>query len=149
MTTRAEKRIRYQARLAERWGVVADSDRDQDLFRRCGELLMAARAFEGAASARRSRKIDPAVLGCFGAALHSLATVSLLLHGSPTPLAAGQTPENTQVARLDRALLVINQNLSFAAGAAEIVHRGAIDEDQRGDGGPSSSRRDRRAEISS
>lgn len=107
--------LRHHLELAERWGSAAGSD---PLFGHCSDLLRAARALEAAASVARADALSPAVLGCFGAALDSLGTVSVLLDRAHGPQSQDRgTDGQADPARL---LFAINQNLRFAADAAEL-----------------------------
>jgi hypothetical protein len=114
--TGIQDELRHHLELAERWDSEADTD---GLFRHCSHLLLTARALEAAASAQPPGGLNPAVLGCFGAVLDSMATVSLLLDRARDGQAGQLTPNDGQ-ADPARLLFAINQNLRFAAEAAEL-----------------------------
>ena len=114
--TATRDELRRHLEHAERWDSGAGGD---PLFRHCSDLLLAARGLEAAASAATTDRLNPAVLGCFGAALESLGTVSLLLDHARDPHGQDIDTESGQ-ADPARLLFAINQNLRFAADAAEL-----------------------------
>jgi hypothetical protein len=122
MSVLLQDKLRRQLDIAERWG--GDGDPDQ-LLVRCRALLVAADQLEAAASAARSPRISPAVLGCLGEALDSLATVSLLL--SQTADRVDHQPEDPDVLDANQLLYAISQNLRFASEAAGLGHRSLQD----------------------
>jgi hypothetical protein len=123
--TATRDELRRHLDLAERWDSSAGGDA---LFSHCSDLLLAARALEAAASAAPADGLNPAVLGCFGAALDSLGTVSLLLDRARGADAQDSGSEDGQ-ADPARLLFAINQNLRFAADAAELGRRVLTDPD--------------------
>ena len=111
-TTRNE--LRRHLELTERWDSGADAD---PLLLHCSDLLRTAQGLEAAASAWHSGELNPAVLGCFGAVLDSLATVSVLLDRARGGQAESRTLDGDQTDP-SRLLFAINQNLRFAAAEA-------------------------------
>ena len=106
-------------RHADRWQ--PDSRSDGRLFDGCCEALDAARHLEELVSGRRDQQLDPAVLGCLGAAFDSLANTVLMLR--ETVEAEPQEPQASnadRIVELDRLLFAINQNLRFSAEAADL-----------------------------
>ena len=123
--TATRDELRRHLEHAERWDSSADGD---PLFSHCSNLLLAARGLEAAASATIAVGLNPAVLGCFGAALDSLGTVSLLLDRARDPYAQDIDTESGQ-ADPARLLFAINQNLRSAADAAELGRQVLADTD--------------------
>jgi hypothetical protein len=116
MNTLTESRLRRHIDLSQRWAPESDSGR---LLGHCRALLLEAKELEAAASASRSRGLDPAVLGCFGEALNSLATVTLLLNEAGN----GQGPDHAARGHEvdpSRLLFAISQNLRCAAESAKL-----------------------------
>ena len=114
MNTVLEDSLRRHSRLSDRWGSEPEAEQ---LLGPCKALLLRAQELEAAASTERPLGLDPTVLGCFGAALNSLATVSLLLDEQVSESAGDEQPDP------NRLLFAINQNLRFAAEAAELAQR--------------------------
>jgi hypothetical protein len=117
MSALLQSKLSRQSDIAERWCDDGESDR---LLARCRALLIVADHFEQAASAERSAQLNPAVLGCLGEALSSLATVSLLLSRS----ADSAEPQPDGAAAIDpgQLLYAISHNLRSAAEAAGLGH---------------------------
>jgi hypothetical protein len=113
MNSATKSKFRRQVEVSERWDTVTTSSQ---LLSRCKKLLLEAEEFEATASARRGGELDPAVLDCLGATFKTLATVTLLLDRFQAPGAREDgTPDPS------RLLFAINQNLRFAAEAAELA----------------------------
>jgi hypothetical protein len=115
MMNTATPRDLLEFEAPDRWGADIRSAR---LLAHCKKLLAKAQDLEAAASARRSPGLDPAILDCLGATFNSLGTVALLLDQ-----AQGDRLEERDEAAPDpsRLLFAINQNLRFAAQAAELA----------------------------
>lgn len=118
MNTVLEDSLRRHSRLSDRWGSEPEAEQ---LLGPCKALLLRAQELEAAASTERPLGLDPTVLGCFGAALNSLATVSLLL-GQAVDEQVSESAGDEQPDP-NRLLFAINQNLRFAAEAAELAQR--------------------------
>ena len=114
MSTAIEDKLRQHNALTGRWGAEADGDR---LLGRCKALLLEAEELERALSVERAAGLSPALVGCFGAVLSSLATVSLLLEQ-----VQGNRVEIPADGAVDpgRLLFAISQNLRFAGEAAQL-----------------------------
>jgi len=123
--TTTRDKLRRHLEHTERWDASAGGD---PLFSHCSDLLLAARGLEAAASATTADGLNPAVLGCFGAALDSLSTVSLLLDRARNPHVQEIDTESGQ-ADPARLLFAINQNLRLAANAAELGRQVLADRD--------------------
>jgi hypothetical protein len=120
MSLALEHEIRRRIGLAERWG---GADDDQ-LLARCRELLIAADALEGAASAPSRPSLNPNVVGCLAETLGSLATAVLLISQTSAddrPSGQDSRPDPAD-GRPDpnRLLFAVSQNLRFASEAAEL-----------------------------
>jgi hypothetical protein len=123
--TATRNELRRHLEHAERWDSSAGDD---PLFRHCSELLLAAHSLEAAASAASADGLNPAVLGCFSAALDSLGTVCMLLDRARGEQARDSDSEDGQPDPA-RLLFAINQNLRFAADAAELGRKVLADAD--------------------
>ena len=107
-----------------------DADRSENaLFDRCFEVAEAARELETVAGVGGSSGASAAALGCLTSAFESLANSMLALRGvalrelpdTPAPDALGPGPRE-QVSRL---LFTIDQNMRFAAHAADLARESA------------------------
>ncbi len=137
--TATRDELRRHLEHAERWDSSAGDD---PLFRHCSDLLLAARGLEAAASAAGADGLNPAVLGCFGAALDSLGTVCLLLdrargrmHGAATAKTASPTRPvfclpSTRTCALP--LMLPNSDERFLPAQTESHGRGPVSRCHRG-----------------
>lgn len=131
---RIERRLQMAGEFRPR-----DADRSENaLFDRCFEIAEAARELEAVAGAGGSSGASAAALGCLTSAFESLANSMLALRGvalrelpqTPASDELGPGPRD-QVARL---LFTIDQNMRFAAHAADLARESAsqaLDETHR------------------
>ncbi len=103
---------------------VPDRPGDNLVFDRVFEVAVAARELEQVADTPGSARASAASLGCTTSALESLAgSISAMRRVALDELAESQEEgaDAESIQRLGRLLYVVEQNLSFAAGAADLA----------------------------
>ena len=127
---RRKQRIERRRMLAGEWKPRTAGRSENALFDHCFELAEAARDLERVAGADRSAGATAASLGCATSAFESLANAMLKMRGVvlrelSTTTAAGSEPADAE--QLGRLLYAIDQNLRFAAHAADLGRQAAAD----------------------
>lgn len=128
---RRKRRIERRRLLAGEWKPRTAGRSENALFDHCFELAEAARDLERVAGADGSSGATAASLGCATSAFESLANAMLKMRGvvlrelSTTAHADGSEPAEAE--QLGRLLYAIDQNLRFAAHAADLGRQAAPD----------------------
>jgi len=94
------------------------------LYDRCLDVAETAQRLERVAAADGSEEMVPAALGCVTSAFESLANSMLMMRGQVLRAHEG-SPSEPEAERLARLLYAIDQNLRFAAHAADLGCRSA------------------------
>ncbi|HET6830669.1 MAG TPA: hypothetical protein VFH44_04890 [Solirubrobacterales bacterium] len=102
------------------------------LYDRCIGLAESAQELERVAGAEGGGRAVPAALGCATSAFESLANSMLMMRGLVLREQEEQEGSNPEAERLARLLFAIDQNLRFAAHAADLGRRGTGDEPEAG-----------------
>lgn len=110
-----------------------DADKAENVvFDRCFELAEAARELELVASAKGSAGAVSASLGCATSAFESIANSMLMMRGVVLKELANaddphRDPGADQAVQLGRLLFAIDQNMRFAAQAADLGRENAAE----------------------
>lgn len=97
------------------------------LYDRCLDVAGAAQELERVAGADGAADAVPAALGCATSTFESLANSMLMMRGLILR-AAGEDEATPEAERLGRLLYAIDQNLRFAAHAADLGCRSAAED---------------------
>lgn len=129
-TDRRRQRIKRRRLLAGEWEPRTAGRTENALFDHSFELAEAARDLEMVAGANGSASATAASLGCATSAFESLANAMLKMRG--VVLRELDAPESANsdgsgVEQLGRLLYAIDQNLRFAAQAADLGRQAAAD----------------------
>lgn len=129
---RRKRRIRRRRLLAGEWRPRTGESSESALFNHCFEVAEAARDLERAAGANGSAAATAASLGCATSAFESLANAMMKMRGVAlrelsTTGARADDPEPTEAEQLGRLLDAVDQNLRFAAHAADLGRQAAAD----------------------
>ena len=122
---RIERRLRMAGEFKPR-----EADRFENaLFDRCFELAEAARELETVAGAPGSGGAAAASLGCLTSTFESLANAMLAIRGTALRELPDTPPPDTggpgSGEQLSRLLFAIDQNMRFAAHAADLARQSA------------------------
>jgi hypothetical protein len=97
------------------------------LYERCMDLAEAAQDLERVAATAGTEEAVPAALGCATSTFESLANAMLMMRGVVLRAHDGEATTSPEAERLGRLLYAIDQNLRFAAHAADLGCRGAAE----------------------
>lgn len=125
---RRKRRIERRRLLAGEWQPRAAGRSENALFDRCFELAESARDLERVAGAKGSAAATAASLGCATSAFESMANAVLKMRGvvlRELDCADSDGGEPSEVEQLGRLLYAIDQNLRFAAHAADLGRQAA------------------------
>lgn len=126
---RRRQRIERRRTLAGEWTPRTAGRTENALFDRCFELAETARDLERVAGASGSAGATGASLGCVTSAFESLADAMLKMRGvvlsELTTSAEDGDPESAEAEQLGRLLYAIDQNMRFAAHAADLGRQAA------------------------
>jgi len=135
---RRKHRIERRQLLAGEWEPKSSAAAENALFDRCFELAEAARDLEQVANAPGTTAAMAASLGCATSAFESLANSMLMLRGVVLRELTDDEDadgERSHADQLGRLLFAIDQNLRFAAHAADLgrrsVEEAGLDRQQR------------------
>lgn len=128
---RRKPRIERRRLLAGEWKPRTAGRSENALFDHSFELAEVARDLERVAGANGSAGATAASLGCATSAFESLANAMLKMRGvvlrELSPTADGNGHEPAEAEQLGRLLYAIDQNLRFAAHAADLGRQAAAD----------------------
>lgn len=128
LNQRRKARFERRLRLAGDWKPRTADAAENAIFDRCFELAEAARELERVADAEGSAGALAASMGCATSAFESLANAMLKLRGvalRELSDASEMTSEPSDAQRLGRLLFTIDQNMRFAAQAADLARQNA------------------------
>ena len=124
---RRKHRIERRQLLAGEWEPKSSAAAENALFDRCFELAEAARDLEQVANAPGTTAAMAASLGCATSAFESLANSMLMMRGVVLRAHEDEATTPPEAERLARLLYAIDQNLRFAAHAADLGCRGSAE----------------------
>lgn len=128
---RRKRRIERRLKLAGEWEPREAGKTENQLFDRCFELAEAARDLERVAGAGGSAGATAASLGCATSAFESLANAALKMRAAALRElgsdAGDDASDPTETEQLGRLLYAIDQNMRFAAQAADLGRQAATD----------------------
>jgi hypothetical protein len=97
------------------------------VYERCTELAEAAQELERVAATGGTEDAVPAALGCVTSTFESLANSMLMMRGVVLRAHENEATTPPEAERLARLLYAIDQNLRFAAHAADLGCRGSAE----------------------
>ena len=97
------------------------------VYGRCMDLAEAAQELERVAATGGTEDAVPAALGCVTSTFESLANSMLMMRGVVLRAHEDEATTPPEAERLARLLYAIDQNLRFAAHAADLGCRGAAE----------------------